>query len=196
MLKVLKKLKKQLQNVDANSILSFEFNDFIKLEIKEECNFLGFTNAMDNFKNLNIPIRYFIVQGDNINNYIFKKQTIYILNNKNLKFFIIIGNNNIKVSQHKNTKCLICETTIEIIDDNCTIHKYVYDLNRSTQSVKWYPDENPVNKYFTLSKDEAICLFYDLLNNLTDIRNFDSKEIVNILTNNLNNIENNKVLKI
>lgn len=184
-----------IQNVNSdynvrNDIIYVTFeNDFIVIDIKDECSFMEYSNTIDKcYNKLNqafIPIKILITNGGNIKDWVIYKQKIYILKNNNYDFMLSVSDSKVQLSQTVLKDELYYETEFHynFANNKYIIYKLVHDLNRSTKCPKWFPEDE--NSPFYLDREEAIELFNNLFVNLKDINDID------IMIKDIDFIENN-----
>ena len=195
MLNILNKIKKLLKKENnitdkqeqliEKEILTVNIKDCIEINIKEECTLNEYSRNIEKHElvnNMFLPIKILFTNSNSgfSNDTKIVEQTIYIIEQDNLKFFITKNKDKVQIAQYKTLNENIYETELEFNKHTNTyrIVKSIHDLNYSTGEVKWYPCECDMIKYFSLDKTEAHILLKDLLENIKRIKNIE--EILDI----------------
>ena len=162
-------------NSTKESIRVTENDNVAKIEILNNCSLMVFFNEMKD--KLSLEKFYHI----NINNIfsgtgVFKK-TIYVITNENKAYNLILGN-----TDNKNKISVITEKTIDkneedevtinlLPNNNYSIKETKKDNNGVTKDIKLYEKRltRDIPNFYKLSKNYALFIANDVLNNLKDI---------------------------
>lgn len=171
-------------NSTKESIRVTENDNVAKIEILNNCSLMVFFNEIKD--KLSLEKFYHI----NINNIfsgtdVFKK-TIYIITNENKAYNLIFEN-----TDNKNKISAITEKTIDkneedevtinlLPNNNYSIKETKKDNNGVTKDIKLYEKRltRDIPNFYKLSKNYALFIANDVLNNLKDIK--DIEKIINI----------------
>ena len=189
-------------NSTKESIRVTENDNVAKIEILNNCSLMVFFNEIKD--KLSLEKFYHI----NINNIfsgtdVFKK-TIYVITNENKAYNLILEN-----TDNKNKISVITEKTINkneedevtinlLPNNNYSIKETKKNNNGVTKDIKLYEKRltRDIPNFYKLSKNYALFIANDVLNNLKDIK--DIEKIINIddAFNHLNIISNSNFNKV